>query len=463
MASAPRKTGILDSAALFLFAVAVHVPYLLGRPFFFADDFGLLADADNLTSGATRFLDVPAWGVWRLGQRALWWAGYRVFGLDPLPYAWLSVLLHGACVVALAALLRRLGWQRGAVIAGAAVFATLSVPALAVRYMVQDAVLVAAVLVIFAAIAHDAGRVRAATLLFLAGALFYEQALCAPLVFAAVNVWRRRRPFAGLAAPVGAAAAFVAVNLWTLRHATKIFAYNTAGFGADALRQIVFAPWLAAGVPPGFSMRAFGAALLLAATAAILIAAFLWLPARGVLLGIALAWIAALPYAGRNVGWWPPYYFYLPGAGLAAAVAAPRIRLWPLACVPLVLWNVRGDLAGGKATLAEMRRYEQVTRETPPQSGVPFAVFVNVNSGLAWAGWQFGGSLRAFELWDAPAGPARCYTGNDLDEVRARMRRDFPAASRRGRWPEDRPPALRGARPPARRRLFPWPPRIASY
>ena len=463
MPSGPRKTGILDSAGLFLLAVAVHVPYLLGRPFFFADDFGLLADADNLTSGATRFFDVPAWGVWRLGQRALWWAAYRLFGLDPLPYAWLSVLLHGAVVVALDALLRRLGWTRAAAFAAAAVFATLAAPALAVRYMVQNTVLVAALFVILAAIAHDAGHVRGATLLFLAGALFYEQALCAPLVFAAVNVWRRRKPLAGLAAPVGAAAAFVAVNLWTLRHATKIFAYNTLGLGADALRQIVFAPWLAAGVSPLVPMRASTAALLAAATAAILLAASLRPPARGVLLGAAVAWIAALPYLGRNVGWWPPYYFYLPGAGHAAAVSAPRLRLWPLACLPLVLWNIRGDVAGGKAMLAEMRRYEQVTRETPPQSGVPYAVFVNVNSGLAWAGWQFGGSPRAFELWDVPGGPARCYTGDDLDATRARMLRDFPAASRRGRWPEDRPPALRGARPPARHRLFPWPPRIASY
>lgn len=457
MPSGPRKTGILDSAGLFLLAVAVHVPYLLGRPFFFADDFGLLADADNLTSGATRFFDVPAWGVWRLGQRALWWVGYRAFGLDPVPYAWLSVLLHGAVVVALAALLRRLSWSREAVLAGALVFATLSVPALAVRYMVQSTVLVAALLVILAAIAHDAGRVRAAALLFVAAALFYEQALCAPLVFAAINVWRRRKPLAGLGAPITAAAAFVAVNLWTLRHATKIFAYNTPGLGRDALRQIVFAPWLAAGVPPGATMRTSGAVLLVAATAAILLAAFRWLPARGVLLGAALAWIAALPYAGRNVGWWPPYYFYLSGAGLAAAVSAPRIRFWPLACLPLALWNVRSNLAGDRATLVEMHRYEQVTRETAPQSGVPYAVFVNVNSGLAWAGWQFGGSLRAFELWDAPGGAARCYTGGDLGETRERMRRDFPGAVRRGRWPEDRPPALRGARPPARRRLFAWP------
>jgi hypothetical protein len=204
-------------------------------------------------------------------------------------------------------------------------------------------------------------------------------------------------------------------------------------------------------------MRTASAVLLLSATAAILFAAFRWLPARGVFLGAALAWSAALPYAGRNVGWWPAYYFYLPGAGLAAAVSAPRFRFWPLACLPLVVWNLRSNLAGDRATLAEMRRYEQVTRETAPRS-VPYAVFVNVNSGLAWAGWQFGGSLRAFELWDAPGGPARCYTGTDLAETRERMRRDFPGAARRGRWPEDRPPELRGARPPARRRLFPWPP-----
>ena len=184
----------------------------------------------------------------------------------------------------------------------------------------------------------------------------------------------------------------------------------------EALRQIVFAPWLAAGMPQAYTMRISSAILLLGATAAMTLIGALWKPARGVLLGIALVYFASLPYIGRNVAWWPEYYFYLPGVGLAAAVAAPRIKLWPVACLPLIAWNVKAELGRANATLVEMHRYEQVTRETPPQSGVPYAVFVNVHSGLAWAGWQFGGSLRAFELWDAPGGTARCYTGRTLEE-----------------------------------------------
>jgi hypothetical protein len=204
-------------------------------------------------------------------------------------------------------------------------------------------------------------------------------------------------------------------------------------------------------------MRISSAAVMLALTAAVILAGVFWKGARGALLGLALAWIASLPYIGRNVAWWPEYYFYLPGAGLAAAVAAPRWKLWPIACLPLIVWNLRAQPPRAGAMLADMHHYEQVTRETAPESGIPYAVFVNVNSGLAWAGWQFGGSLQAFELWDVPGGPARVYTGRTLEETRDRMKRDFPQATRRGRWPEDRPPSLRGARPPARRRLFPWP------
>ena len=449
-----RRSGY-DLVGLFLFAVAIHVPYLCRRPFFFADDFGLLADADNLSAGATGFFDVPAWGVWRLGERGLWWLEYLAFGLKPTPYAVVSVLLHAGVVVSVAILLRQLDWPRWSANTAAAVFASLSVPSLAIRYMVQSAVLVCALCVLVALIAHDRGKTAVAAAIVLIGAIFYEQAICAPLAMAAVNLARGRRITSKLTIPCAAVAIFLVVNLWTLRHATKVFAYNTAGW--DAVRQIVFAPWRAAGAPPAWTMRPPIATALLLITVGILAAGVLWKPARGILLGMALAWIASLPYVGRNAPWWIEYYFYLSGVGVAAAVAAPRLKYWPLVCLPLVAWNLKAQVPRAAWILTEMRRYEEVTRNTPVQTGIPSAVFVNVNSGLAWAGWQFGGSLEAFELWDASGAPARCYTGQTLEQAREKMQQDFPHAIRRGRWPEDRPPSLRSARPPARRRLFPWP------
>ncbi len=444
-----------DLAGLFVFAVAIHVPYLSRRPFFFADDFGLLADADNLSAGVAGFFEVPAWGVWRLGERGLWWLEFLVFGLNPTPYAIVSVLLHACVVLSVAILLRQLDWPRWSVNSAAIVFASLAVPSLAIRYMVQSTVLVCALCVVVALIAHDRGKTVTAAVLLLIGAIFYEQAICAPLAMAAVNLARGRRITARLAIPFAAVAIFLAVNFWTLRHSTKVFAYNTVGW--HAIRQIVFSPWLTAGVPQAWTMRPPIAALLALITGGLLAMGVLWRPARGVLLGLALAWIASLPYIGRNIPWWLEYYFYLSGVGLAAAVAAPRLRYWPLACVSFVVWNLSAHVPRADTILAEMRRYEQITRETPVQGGIPYAVFLNVNSGLAWAGWQFGGSLQAFELWDAPGGPARCYVGQTLEGAREKMKRDFPQALRRGRWPEDRPPSLRGARPPARRRLFSWP------
>jgi hypothetical protein len=272
---------------------------------------------------------------------------------------------------------------------------------------------------------------------------------------AVVNLTRGRRITARLAIPCATVAIFLAVNFWTLRYSTKVFVYNTGGW--HAIRQIVFTPWLAAGAPQTWTMRAPIAAALLLITAGTLAAGVVWKPARGILLGLALAWIASFPYAGRNTVWWIGYYFYLSGVGVAAALAAPRLKYWPLVCLPFVAWNLKLQVPRAAGILAEMRRYEQITRETPVQSEIPYAVFVNVNSGLAWAGWQFGGSLEAFELWDASGAPARCYTGQTLEQAREKMKQDFPQASRRGRWPEDRPPSLRSARPPARRRLFPWP------
>lgn len=444
------RLGPARTSGLFALAVAIHVPFLLRRPFFFADDFGCLADADNLTRGSSRFLELPAWGVWRLGQRAFWWAEYGLFGLDPLPYHAVNVLLHAAVAVTLAALLVRLGAARGRALLAGALFASLSAPSITVRYPSVSAVILAVLFALLAIGAHESERPLLGSALMLVGASFYEQALCAPAAMLLVNLVLRRRPWwRGLAAPAGAAVVFLAGNLWTLRGTTKVFAYNTGG--ARAILQAIEAPLTSLGWTPaaGIAVAVLAGALILAAAVS---------AARGILPGLLFAWISVGMLLGRDVNW-SEWYFYLPAAGAATALALAFPRAWPwaAACLAFCAWNVSDQVWRFRYFADQAENYRQITFATPPSHEAKAAVFVNVHSGLAWAAWQFGGSTEDFELWASPDGRARCYAGRDLGELRARMLAEVSGARRRSRWPEDLPPGMRAARAPARHELFPWP------
>jgi hypothetical protein len=180
--------------------------------------------------------------------------------------------------------------------------------------------------------------------------------------------------------------------------------------------------------------------------------------ARGLLPGLIFAWIAVVPMLLRNVNW-SEWYFYLPAMGAAAALAAafPASRAWVIACLAVVAWNVRDQVWRTRYFSQVADNYEAITRETPASRETTAAIFVNVHSGLAWSAWQFGGAVRAFELWDSADGRARCYTGKDLDPLRARMRAEVPGAVLRSRFPDDLPAAMRSTRAPARQELFSWP------
>jgi hypothetical protein len=451
-AGSPPPTRVL-SLLVAAFAAVIHVPFLAARPFFFADDFGWLADADNLRRGTTRFFELPEWGAWRLGQRAFWWVEYSLFGLSPMPYHLINVALHAAAVGMLTALLIRFGAPRGRALLAGALFAAWSVPSLTVCYPSVGAVLLATLAVLAAVAAHDSRKAVWATAAMLVGASFYEQALCAPVAMLLANFVRRRHPlWAGLTLPSGAAAVFVAVNFWTLRGTTKVFAYNAGG--AQALRQAAVAPLSVVGWTE--RLAPFWAAVVFLALLVGL--ALAWRPARGLLPGIAFAWISALPLLGRNVNW-SEWYFYMPAAGVAVALAlaAPRSRLWTVPCLLLLAWNLYDQKWRARYFADQAENYRQVTLSTPPSRDATAAVLVNIHSGLAWTGWQFGGSIQEFELWQSPAGRAGCFVGSSLEEARRNMRRQFPDAQLRSSWPADMPPALKTARAPARHELFPWP------
>ena len=453
------RRGLASSAGVVVgagvLAVLVHLPFLLARPFFFADDFGCLADADNLVRGSSHFFELPAWGVWRLGQRALWWMEYRAFGLDPLPYHVVNVVFHALCVAALARLLVRFGVPAWRAFAGGALFAVLSAASNTVRYPSVSAVLVAGLAVLWSVLLWDRERPIAASVCFLAGACFYEQALCAPVAMLALDVVRRRPVrLSRFALPFAAAGAFVAINLLSLSGTTKVYAYNTGG--GPALLQAGAAPLRA--VSDGWNWpllhpaAAAGGVLLLAAVGAA------WRPLRGTALGLLLAWTATLPMLGRSVTW-SDWYYYMPSAGAAAAVVLflPATRAWVVPWLALFAWNLVGLQGPAADYVRQSHRYRDVTLAAAPSRDARAAVLVNVHSGLAWTAWQFGGFVRAFELWDAPDGVARCYAGADLDALRARMISEVPAARRRSRFPEDLPPAMRIARAPERHELFLWP------
>jgi hypothetical protein len=319
-------------------------------------------------------------------------------------------------------------------------------------------VIIAAIAVLVALDQHLRDRPIAAAAAILVGATFYEQALCAPAAMLLANAALCRRPlWRGVVLPGAAAVLFFAVNVWTLRGTTKVYAYNAGG--GRALAQAVTAPFAVVGRVPPIAIAAGALALLL-------VVGVTWRPARGILPGLAFAWIAVVPMLGRNVGW-SEWYFYLSAAGVASALA---FALDPLAsrgtvglALALVLavgigaWSLSKQAGRARYFAGVADGYETITRSVPASRDAAAAVFVNVHSGLAWTAWQFGGAVRRFELWDAPDGKARCYAGRELEALRSRMLSEAPGAVLRSRYPDDLPPGMRDAHAPARVELFPWP------
>jgi hypothetical protein len=434
------------------FAIAVHLPYFLARPFFFGDDFGWLADIENVSRGATGFFERPVWDVWRLGYRGLLLTEYRLFGLRPAPYYAVNLVVHALATLAVAALAGKLGASRGRAALAGALFAAWAAPSLTVRYSTTLHTVVSVLAFLLALYAQRSGRPWPAAAVMLAGATVYEQTLAVVPAAAAINAATRRPLLWGVLPAAAGAFAFLTVNFWTLRGTTRIAAYNPGGL--YALRQAILVPLSV--VMPGVAVTSgwWVAALL----AAVLAAALVWPAARAALPGLLIAWTSVLPLLGRNLTW-PEWYLYMASAGVAIALAAlaPRSRAWAALCIALVAWNVAAQQPMARDFLRYTRQYEQVTRATTPTPHAPYVVLVNVHSGLGWTAWQFGSSVQSFELWMSSQEGAGCFVGETREEAAAAALRQFPDGRRRMRWPDDMPPGMRSAKAPPRAHLFPWP------
>jgi hypothetical protein len=453
-AARPRWPAWLDPVLAALAAVAVHAHFLFSDPFFFGDDFGCLADVDNLSRGTTSFWSLPAWGVWRLGHRAWLWLQYALFGLRPWAWHLTSVLLHAAVAALAVPVARALGAGRGRALMAGLLFASFAYPSLSVRFPAASGPLLASLAVLGAVAAWLRERPWLAAALTVAGALVYEQALASSAAMLALALLGRRHLVRHALPAVAASALFVAVNWWTLRATSKVFAYNASGLGA--LRQMLQAPALIADLP-----AAWRAGWALAAVPLLLgAAALFWPPLRGALAGLALAWSATLPLAGRATDW-PAWYLYMPlaGSAIALSLALPAWRAWTAALAVLALVNVAQQVPQARVFVRQADQFRAMTLQTPTHPAPAAAVLVNLYVGLAWTAWQFGGTVRTFEVWDHGDGrTVACFGGASLAEAAAAARRAFPEGQRRFTFPDDLPAPLHSVRAPVRHQLFPWPP-----
>jgi protein O-mannosyl-transferase len=330
---------VLPILLVALVAVVAVAPALDGR-FIYDDQYYLVGNpaVRGEASPWTTPLGSPQQALWRpltVVSFALQWQGPEAAG----PLRAVNVALHALTAVLLLLLARRLGLPGEVAVLAALLFAVHPVHAEAVAWVSGRAELLAAALVFASWLAWLApGRLAAVAcaVLFAAALLSKENALVAPLLFAAGDVLIRRRPVArGRLIALGA----VAAGVWAARLAVLPQALPAgAPFGdvslagrlvvaanilGEALRQCVLP-----GEPRVFHPRSeflgpqAGPLLALAAAAAVV--ALCWRRQRtaaGALLLVPLALLTVLnllpigaTFAAR--------FLYLPSACVCLAAGA---------------------------------------------------------------------------------------------------------------------------------------------
>lgn len=410
-------------AAAFLAAVLGHLPVL--GAWWCRDDWGLLARAAGVIDGPP---GLPA--RW-LSQHLYWQATWPLFGLDPLPHAWIRLLLHGASSALVARLARRGGLREPAAAVAGCVFAASPLAFTPLYWAAGIQELLAAALALlalevwlgatgFGAVAPGAaGRgnraLAGAALAAVASLAAKEPGLGLALLFTAL-VWLspagrpagRRALAVGLAIAVTAAAGLGAAVLATRHFDHGPGAPYALGDAATAAANLAFAArWLA--LPgPVLDARATTAALTVGALVLAAWAAWgvvSWRRGRrlalAALAGSLLALAPVLPLRHHLA----PYLAYLAVAGWALTLATlVPVRLpRPRAAVIAVLFAATAWGLFATNTVLERRN----------ELGLPADDIVRATS-LSWearavlgaaAGLDGGRPVRQVVLLQVPVGP----------------------------------------------------------
>lgn len=326
-------------AAAALAAVLGHLPVL--GAWWCRDDWGLLARAAGVIDGPA---GLPA--RW-LSQHLYWQATWPLFGLDPLPHAWIRLLLHGAATALVVRLGRRGGLSEPAAAVAGGVFAASPLAFTPLYWAAGIQELLASALALLAIEAWlgargRGGRALTGAVLAAVGSLAAKEPGMGLAVLLAGLAWLSPmgRPASRRATSLALAvttAAGVGAGLLALRHFDHApgAAYALGNAASTAANLAFAARWLAL---PGPVVDARASAAALAGGALVLLAwavwgAVAWRRGRrlvlGALAGSLLALAPVLPLRHHLA----PYMAYLAVAGWALAVATlvparlPRPRL----------------------------------------------------------------------------------------------------------------------------------------
>lgn len=399
--------------AAFLAAVLGHLPVL--GAWWCRDDWGLLARAAGVIDGPS---GLPA--RW-LSQQFYWLATWPLFGMDPLPHAWIRLLLHGAAAALVARLGRRGGLGQPAAALAGCVFAASPLAFTPLYWAAGIQELLAAMLALLAVDAwlgarDRGGRALAGAVLAAIGSLAAkEPGLGLALLFAGL-AWlpasarptgRRASAVAlavGATALAGLGSALLAVRHFDHGPGAPYALGNAVTTGAN----LAFAArWLA--LPgPVVDARATAAAL---AGGALLLAAWLawgvvtWRRGRRLALtalaGSLLALAPVLPLRHHLA----PYMAYLAVAGWALALGSLVPSRLPRPRAAVVAALVAATTWGLFATDTVLKRRNEL--------GLPADELVRATS-LSWearavlagVGDLDGGRpVRQVVLLQVPAGP----------------------------------------------------------
>ncbi|MBM4131260.1 hypothetical protein FJ250_09595 [bacterium] len=398
-------------AAAALAAVLGHLP-MLGA-WWCRDDWGLLARAAGLLEEPT---GLPA--RW-LSQHLYWQATWPVFGLDPLPHAWLRLLLHGAAAALVVRLARRGGLGEPAAAVAGAVFAASPLAFTPLYWAAGIQELLASVLALWAVdawlgAAGRGGRALAGAVLAAVGSLAAKEPGLGLAVLLAGLAWLspagrpggRRATVLAIAVTAAAGVGAGALAWRHFDHAPGApYALGTAA--STAANLALAARWLAL---PGPVVDARASIAALAGGALVLLAWAAWgvvswrrgrRLALTALAGSVLALAPVLPLRHHLA----PYMAYLAVAGWALAVATlvparlPRPRA---VCGAALVWAAAWGLFVTETVLG--RRNEL---------GLPADDIVRATS-LSWEARAVlsnldaldgGRRVRQLVLMQVPAGP----------------------------------------------------------